>query len=113
MKPLLAVLFFTALIARLAGAPVNDPFIARLSIPATASGVESIASGDLSKATVETGEPNHADRVCTRSLWWTWTAPDNGVVEITTRPYPKASSILMRVPPPARIGTRTASHASE
>ena len=95
MKPLLAVLFFTALIARLAGAPVNDPFSARLSIPATASGVESIASGDLSKATVETGEPNHADRVCTRSLWWTWTAPDNGVVEITTQGSAVATTLAV------------------
>ncbi len=95
MKPFLAVLFFAALIARLSGAPVNDPFAARLVIPATASGLESIASGDLTKATVETGEPSHADRVCTRSLWWTWTAPENGTLEITTQGSTVATTLAV------------------
>jgi hypothetical protein len=34
-------------------------------------------------ATIETGEPLHASPGG-RSLWWTWTAPDNGVLRLST-----------------------------
>jgi hypothetical protein len=35
-------------------------------------------------ATKEPGEPNHAGNVGGRSLWWTWTAPTNGVLQLNT-----------------------------
>lgn len=35
-------------------------------------------------ATKEPGEPNHAKDIGGASVWWTWTAPASGVVNITT-----------------------------
>jgi hypothetical protein len=33
-------------------------------------------------ATAEPGEPDHNGSFATRSVWWKWTAPDDGTVEI-------------------------------
>jgi hypothetical protein len=60
--------------------PPNDEFenATRLSGP-SAKG-----SGYNASATSEPGEPNHAGNAARRSLWWRWTAPANGPVEIDT-----------------------------
>jgi len=42
------------------------------------------ATGSNVNATKETDEPNHAGNGGGKSVWWTWTAPDSGIVTITT-----------------------------
>jgi len=51
--------------------PLNGPF-------ATTSGWKNAG------ATKEPGEPNHAGNFGGKSLWWTWTAPVSGLVNLTT-----------------------------
>jgi hypothetical protein len=58
--------------------PANDTFTNRTAF--TASSITIAATNDL--ALKETGEPNHAGNSGGRSLWWTWTAPGSGVVNI-------------------------------
>ena len=60
--------------------PPNDSFANRASI----SGSTATATGTNVNATKETGEPNHAGNSGGRSLWWTWTAPSSGPVQIDT-----------------------------
>ena len=64
----------------LSGGPSNDAFASR----GTLSGNYSSVSGPNSQATAEAGEPAHANRPATKSVWWTWTAPANGKVTINT-----------------------------
>src|SRR5688572_32922087 len=35
-------------------------------------------------ATAEEGEPNHGPQLAAASVWYRWTAPENGVVNIST-----------------------------
>ncbi len=58
----------------------NDNFANRLPL----TGPNPIAVSNLSKATAEPGEPNHAGSSIGKSLWWTWTAPATGVVNFST-----------------------------
>jgi hypothetical protein len=60
--------------------PVNDSFTNRLTL--TGSSV-SITTTNTA-ATLEPGEPLHADKTGGASVWWTWTAPTNGTVTLTT-----------------------------
>lgn len=61
--------------------PMNDSFNNRIALV----GHPAAVSGDNSCASKETGEPNHAaNNVGGQSLWWTWTAPVNGLVNLTT-----------------------------
>ena len=60
--------------------PANDAFAA----PATLAGSKAVWSGFNVGASAETGEPDHAGRPATRSLWWSWTAPASGMVTVTT-----------------------------
>lgn len=64
----------------LSGGPSNDAFASR----ATLSGNYSSVSGTNAQASAEAGEPAHAYRLATKSVWWTWTAPANGKVMINT-----------------------------
>lgn len=60
--------------------PPNDNFADRqllAGIPATASGANRGASQ-------EAGEPDHDQALGGHSVWWTWTAPQNGQVAIDT-----------------------------
>jgi hypothetical protein len=57
-------------------APGNDDFVARASI----AGTNTTVNGDNTLATAEPGEPAHAGFPAAHSLWWTYTAPANGVV---------------------------------
>jgi hypothetical protein len=61
-------------------APVNDRFANRITI----SGTNVTVSGSNTNATKEAGEPDHAGNAGGKSVWWTWTAPDNGEVRINT-----------------------------
>jgi hypothetical protein len=68
---------------QLAGAvnvPVNDPFAGRITL----AGTSVATTGTNVNATAESGEPLHAGVGATRSVWWTWTAPGSGVVQLHT-----------------------------
>lgn len=60
-------------------APPNDNFTSRFVL----TGLTAVASGNNQLATRETGEPAHAGSPAYASLWWTWQAPCDGVVQFT------------------------------
>jgi hypothetical protein len=60
-------------------APENDNFAARLPLTGTVAD----ATGHNVGATVETSEPVLAPGAAGHSVWWTWTAPDDGLAEWT------------------------------
>jgi hypothetical protein len=59
----------------------NDNFADRIQL----QGAHASATGSILGATKESGEPAHAGNDGGRSVWWSWTAPSNGPVEIDTR----------------------------
>src|ERR1051326_88286 len=59
--------------------PPNDYFTNRTVITNSA-----VVFGTNIFATKEPGEPNHAGNAGGKSLWWSWTAPTNGIVQINT-----------------------------
>jgi hypothetical protein len=63
-----------------AAAPAND----RFSSAAALTGTNVTVTGTNMEATKEGGEPNHAGNAGGSSVWWTWTAPNSGDVQITT-----------------------------
>jgi len=64
----------------LAQAPGNDSFVGAVAL----SGSTNIVAGSNTVATSEPGEPSHAGNPATASVWWTWVAPDNGLVVLDT-----------------------------
>lgn len=60
--------------------PPNDYFTNRIVITNNSA----VKFGTNIFATKETGEPNHAGNPGGRSLWWTWTAPANGILQLNT-----------------------------
>jgi hypothetical protein len=60
--------------------PVNDLFVNRVML---AGSTVNITTSN-SNATREAGEPNHAVNAGGKSIWWTWTAPQNGAVTLST-----------------------------
>ena len=63
-----------------AAAPPNDLFSNRRAI----TGTNLTVTGSNVQASKEIGEPDHAGNVGGRSVWWSWSAPTNGDVTITT-----------------------------
>ena len=61
-------------------APANDLFADRFTL----SGTAVATSGSNNSAGSEPGEPNHAGYFGGHSVWWTWTAPTDGVVVLNT-----------------------------
>jgi len=59
--------------------PSNDNFANRVPVVANTA-----ALGSNDRATLETGEPNHAAASGGHSVWWTWTATSTGQVTIDT-----------------------------
>jgi hypothetical protein len=59
--------------------PVNDAFANRLPL----SGLPASATGSNEGATTEAGEPIPANTYAGASVWWSWTAPSNGIVSVT------------------------------
>src|SRR5580765_448980 len=68
------------LLGRITELPPNDYFTNRITIPTNTSQV----FGTNIFATKESGETNHANNPGGKSLWWTWTAPTNGVLQLNT-----------------------------
>lgn len=62
------------------GAPANDAFASRITLSGTAITV----SGSNAGASAESGEPRHAGYTARRSVWWTWTAPEDGIAIVQT-----------------------------
>ena len=60
--------------------PANDLFANRITLTGSSNTVD----GTNIRATREAGEPMHADVPGGKSVWWTWTAPIEGVVTVTT-----------------------------
>jgi len=60
--------------------PQNDNFANRTTV----LGSSVTMFGRNTGASKETGEPNHAGNTGGKSVWWSWTAPTSGKVEITT-----------------------------
>jgi subtilisin family serine protease len=60
--------------------PVNDIFVNAVPLTGT-SGVSSIST---TNATKEIGEPNHAGLLGGKSVWWTFTAPADGLLDVST-----------------------------
>jgi hypothetical protein len=60
--------------------PVNDSFANRTLI----SGTSATMTGTNVGATKESGEPNPVGNSGGKSVWWTWTAPSSGSVQIDT-----------------------------
>ena len=58
----------------------NDQFAARRVL----EGDYLEATANNSRATAEAGEPDHAGLSAGASLWWTWTAPTNGWVTLSS-----------------------------
>ncbi len=71
-----------AFVVRIADGPSipNDSFTNATPI----SGTSIRAGGSNVGATKESGEPNHAGVAGGDSVWWSWTAPSNGTLTITT-----------------------------
>ena len=61
-------------------APFNDQFANRLNITGTSNTVR----GSILEASKEPAEADHAGVSGGRSVWWKWTAPADGLVEIDT-----------------------------
>jgi alpha-tubulin suppressor-like RCC1 family protein len=61
-------------------APANDNFANRITI----NGVTTTVTGTNVAATQEAGEPNNFGVSGGHSVWWTWTAPFSGFVEVDT-----------------------------
>ncbi len=61
-------------------APANDAFAAAQAIGAAAGTV----GGSTVGATKEPGEPNHAGNAGGRSVWFSWTAPNDGTATLDT-----------------------------
>ncbi|MBM3837674.1 MAG: hypothetical protein FJ398_06875 [Verrucomicrobia bacterium] len=62
------------------GGPANDNFINRIKLTGASVSVE----GSNVNATKETAEPNHASKPGGKSVWWSWTAPQDGTVIVST-----------------------------
>jgi hypothetical protein len=62
-------------------APANDNFADRLVL----KGTNIVSNASITEATIESAEPKHVfDRVA-QSIWWTWTAPFSGGLQINAR----------------------------
>ena len=59
----------------------RDNFAARITLPGVAG---DITANNLN-ATREDGEPRHAGQRGGRSVWYSWTAPDTGILTVSTR----------------------------
>ncbi len=63
-------------------APPNDHFANRTILPGTNAFT---VGGSSAFSTGEAGEPRHAGQAPSRSIWFSWTAPDRGWVTLSTQ----------------------------
>ncbi len=60
--------------------PANNDFEKRSGL----NGTNLTVSGSTQNANKQAGEPSHAGNAGGRSVWWTWTAPVNGRLQVST-----------------------------
>lgn len=65
-------------------APPNDHFASATVL----SNITNFVTGSNIGATAEPGERDHAESVCSNSVWWSWQAPFTGSVGISTAGTP-------------------------
>jgi hypothetical protein len=86
---------YTVVVANQFGTATSDPALLRLDVPKLTVGdnfvdrillvrTDGIARGTNRFATKEPGEPNHAGKPGGSSVWYTWTAPDDGIATFRT-----------------------------
>jgi hypothetical protein len=75
-----ALLLFGGIGCTMAAPPANDHFGAAIAL----SGLPVVAAGPINDATREAGEPAGARGNARASVWWTWTCPVAGWVEVMT-----------------------------
>src|ERR1043165_2833468 len=80
LKFVVIVVFIFSSLPVFSAAPANDKFINRITL----TGTNITTSGSNVGANKESGEPDHAGNIGGKSIWWSWTAPTNGEVVITT-----------------------------
>lgn len=73
--------------------PANDSFANAEEI----SGVFGSVTNDLSQATAEPGEPNHAGFLPLQTVWYKWTAPKGGEVQLDTLASPGGPDTVLAV----------------
>ena len=61
-------------------APDNDRFAGAIAL----TGVSGTVTGTNSAASKENGEPNHGGNTGGKSLWWSFTAPADGILSLST-----------------------------
>jgi hypothetical protein len=82
---------YTVLVANDLGVVSSDPAVLRLILPPVAiadnfvnrvrlTNSSGLVAWNNRAATLEPGEPNHADKPGGKSIWYTWTAPTSGVM---------------------------------
>jgi hypothetical protein len=76
-RALLAALFFISVASALAQ-PANDNFASAFVL----TGINVTTNGTTALATKEVGEPNHAGNAGGKSVWYRWTAPQSGSVNL-------------------------------
>ncbi len=59
-------------------APPNDDFVHRTHLTGSSVGDPAV----LNTGTAEPGEPDNGGTALNRTLWWTWTAPNDGQVDL-------------------------------
>ena len=72
-------------------AHANDQFADRI----VKEGISWSENGDNRNATMESGEPSHFSGGTGRSLWWTWTSPEPGIVSLDTFPSSNYSAVAV------------------
>ena len=71
----------------------SDSFAAAPELTLTHNGVS--AGGSNATGTKEAGEPTHANNTGGKSLWYKWTAPENGRLTLNTRGSKTASGAML------------------
>ncbi len=79
----------------------QDAFAGRVTI----AGQTNTVTGHNFGATTEAGEPVHAGVASAASLWWTWTAPQNGLVRLDTAGSTNASGAVLDTVLAVYVGT--------
>ena len=67
------------------GVPANDAFANAFVLTFPNDSSTAVVQGVNTNASKETGEPNHGGNAGGRSVWWRWTAPSSGRVNLNTR----------------------------
>ena len=85
--------------------PTNDNFADAQDVTALNGGLFGSVSNDLSLATAEPGEPSHAGFPANATIWYKWTAPQNGEIQLDTLSSPFGSDTVLAVYTGNTLGT--------